>query len=141
MNMEPSNKTLADLTREDWFKLCDETPVNVLSHFGLAKWNEVNDLDSNMPWGTVLYLIPHAAYNFIPPGFPLVTINGKHRSFCKKAGEHTQPGETDDDHRSGYLAFGILRTIVPNDGCKRCGQPKQDWQVYCGAACVAQAGA
>jgi len=26
-------------------------------------------------------------------------------------------------------------------GCKRCGAPKRPFQVYCGAACAAEAGA
>lgn len=121
---------------KDWTVLGEVLPSLRLA-LGMRKWNALNDPDSNMPPGAILWLFPKEAYAYIPNGTPVVSISGRHFEFKRKVGKHTQEGETDDDVRAGMLAFGVLEQV----GCKRCGGPKEGLQAYCGAACAAQAGA
>lgn len=123
---------------KDWSVLGKVQSV-LRSGLGMRRWNDVNDPESSasLPRGAVLWLFPKEAYAYIPDGTPIVFISGRTGTFKRKTGKDTQEGETDDDHRWGMLAFGVLEQV----NCKRCNGKKEGWQDYCGAACAAQAGA
>lgn len=72
---------------------------------------------------------------------------------AKKATAGTYPickcGHHENDHDDGDAcsvcecagpSYGALSPSPPEEkrGCKRCGKPRLDWQVFCGAACSAQ---
>jgi hypothetical protein len=87
-------------------------------------WNELHTMDReqlrSLGLGEYsgLMLIPVAAYDAIPLGFALTSINNKtraHRPYPRlPSGEvdweavKADGGEyTDDDHRFGFLAYGV----------------------------------
>lgn len=51
-------------------------------------------------WDGKLKLFPASWYENIPIGFPIVDIFGKQDQFV--------PGQTDNDHRFGFLAYGVM---------------------------------
>jgi len=69
-------------------------------------WHELRTLSHDQliargfgNWDGRLALIPHRLYAAIPAGFELESVTGRTLTFV--------PGETDDDQRYGYLAYGI----------------------------------
>jgi len=82
------------------------------------------------PWDDgllLLLLLPHTWYDYIPEGLELVSIDGKaytHKVYPRDEynnidwaavnwGRHTGVNYTDDDHRGGFLAYGILVMEAP----------------------------
>lgn len=90
-------QTLRDLGCRP-FSLYTTTPPkgNVCRH-GEAWYFAVEDHE---PATHELWLFPAEWYAVIPPGFPLVDINGCLETF--------QPSITDDDRRFGLLAYGLM---------------------------------
>lgn len=65
-------------------------PSDVLRRIGVGVWSGGHD------W--THYLFPVEWYDYIPEGYPIVTINGETKLF-----EH---GGSDDDRRFGQLPYG-----------------------------------
>lgn len=74
------------------FSKLKELSAQELILLGLSRWQ--------LNHGTV-YLFPKSFYDQIPDGFEVTDIRGETKSF--------KHGETDDDTRFGYLAFGIFK--------------------------------
>lgn len=76
-------------TSDLWEKL-PYLSTDELIRIGLGNWGQFN-----------LWLFPMEWYNYIPEGMEVTTINEDVVRFEK--------GQTDDDTRFGFLAYGIIR--------------------------------
>ena len=85
------------MNTSDFEKLCEKSKEE-LTQFGMGLWILDHVKDNNELW-----LFPHSWYNIIPEDFKCVDIFGNEFLF--------QNGVSDDDHRGGYLAYGIKRNI------------------------------
>lgn len=102
-------------TKEEFLSIVEGRSSKELIEDGLHLWNTINTLAKDEPTifsGPMpqkrevdqnILLIPHAWYDMIPDGFMLVDIFGKEEVFVH--------GKTSDDHRGGYLAYGVLRPV------------------------------
>ncbi len=76
-----------------------KAPHDILIDMGLRAWDGAKDGS----WK--LYLYPHEWYDHIPEGYMVVDIFGEEETF--------ERGVTDDDKRSGVLAFGFSTGKIP----------------------------
>lgn len=68
---------------------------------GLGRWNTPGEAeDGDTFGGGVLWLLPGEWYDYLPPGFPFVTISGYAEPF--------ERGLSDNDIRFGRLPYGIV---------------------------------
>ncbi len=110
--VEPGVAYPVGMTPADAFKRLTESVNTFDADLGMTR-EELNDLglrhwaqegeDQGNPTGNHLWLFPSSFYAHIPAGFPIVTI-----SFMR---EEFMPGQTDDDHRFGLLAYGVLGKV------------------------------
>ena len=85
------------------------TPDELLAA-GCAKWDEPNE------HGQTLWLFPREWYDGIPQELKIVDIFYNREKF--------KHGVTDNDHRGGFLAFGILiPATAPNGAVGSPGKP------------------
>ena len=64
--------------------------------YGFGLWSKTDLIE-----GKMLYLIPVKYWDNIPKGYKLYCINHKV--------EYFDPNKTDNDHRGGCIAYGVLR--------------------------------
>lgn len=85
-----------------WWESLRGMDYNALKEMGMGVWDKKR--------GKALMLIPGDWYDFIPKGFVVVDISGfdfDERSAYTKP-EPFEPGETDNDIRFGFLAYGFV---------------------------------
>lgn len=102
-------------SKEECLRILDESSMVELLDMGLSHWStthEAYEQYKGMPFineamaeppveNNCILLIPAAWYKLLPEGYEFTTIFGGKERFIA--------GRSSDDHRYGYLAYGVLR--------------------------------